>query len=175
MNHRQERWPRIGNIKLDARACLLTGRLRRTCGTSSETGRHPCDGCYTACPRTACSSSSEDPPCQHLTCCGSGRGIPGVCGRDSYLFYAVPITAWLAERLRPGVLVQVMNENAGSMRDEHRLTMRSALGVRAKRAASQVVNPAAWTAFTRNRTLISTLPTAPTTTPPRRPCPWEEG
>ena len=45
-------------------------------------------------------------PCRQLTTACPTRGIVGLCGHGSYLFYAVPAVAWVSQRLRPDISVR---------------------------------------------------------------------
>eukprot|EP00969_Alexandrium_andersonii_P010916 475367-Alexandrium_andersonii.AAC.1 len=51
-------------------------------------------------------------PCQDLTYAGTTRGVAGVCGPQSVLFWSVPIIARVLQSLRPDANVQVLVENA---------------------------------------------------------------
>eukprot|EP00969_Alexandrium_andersonii_P262911 11621981-Alexandrium_andersonii.AAC.1 len=55
-------------------------------------------------------------PCQQLATAGAGAGRLGLRGPTSVLFWATPSIAHLAQQLRPDVNVQVVVENAGSVR-----------------------------------------------------------
>ena len=55
-------------------------------------------------------------PCRQLTTACPTRGIVGLCGHDSYLFYADPAVAWVSQCLRPDISVHVVNENVAVMR-----------------------------------------------------------
>ena len=79
-------------------------------------------------------------PCRDLTCCGPFAGLAGVCGTDSYFFYAVPAVTWAAQQARPDLEVHTLVENAGSTRAEHRRTMEAALGLQGMRRNRKCLN-----------------------------------
>ena len=55
-------------------------------------------------------------PCQDLMMMGPGRGRIGLCGERSVHFFVFPALGWALARARPGLMVHVVAENAGSMR-----------------------------------------------------------
>ena len=98
-----------------------------------------------------------------------------MCGSESYLFYAFPAVAWAAQQARPDLEVHTLVENAGSTRAEHRRTMEAALGLQGRRHGCICLNADRWTAFTRNRIYLATLPLAQEAMPSRRADPWDDG
>eukprot|EP00974_Lingulodinium_polyedra_P025290 2444504-Lingulodinium_polyedra.AAC.1 len=51
-------------------------------------------------------------PCQQFAQAGRYQGRRGLAGRDSILFYAIPVIARIVADARPDVLVHVLCENA---------------------------------------------------------------
>eukprot|EP00975_Prorocentrum_lima_P024062 5063357-Prorocentrum_lima.AAC.1 len=55
--------------------------------------------------------------------------MAGLCGQESRHFYAIPTVAYHLQTARPDLLAHTMVENAGAMRQEHRLAIMAALGL----------------------------------------------
>ena len=115
-------------------------------------------------------------PCQQLTFAGRYRGMQGLCGADSVLFFAVPTVAWALQKLRPDTNVHVVLENAGSMQPRHKAAIMQALGGLNAGEHLRTLDSREWSAFPRRRHYFMTLPdSGPLALPARRDAPWEPG
>ena len=79
-------------------------------------------------PRDALALIMGGSPCQGVSPMGPGRGRAGLCGERSIHVFIFPVLAWALARARPDLLVHVVVENAGPIRQEHRVAMSEALG-----------------------------------------------
>ena len=106
---------------------------------------------------------------------GPERGARGLCGDRSNLALLVPAIAGLLQRLRPDAHVHVLLESTGNMLPLHRRAMCAALGVPDEHAIR--ADTRNWSAFRRDRLLISTLePPGPRRWRPLpRAAPWQPG
>ena len=115
-------------------------------------------------------------PCQQLTFAGRFKGMQGLCGADSVLFFAVPTVAWALQKLRPDTTVHVVLENAGSMHQRHKTAIMQALGGLNAGEHLRTLDSREWSVFPRRRHYFMTLPdSGPLVLPARRDAPWESG
>ena len=70
-------------------------------------------------------------PCQDLTPAGPLKGLLGLTGPCSSLFYYVHVILWLLQMNYPLELIRFLLENAGTMLDIHRKAILRALGLNA--------------------------------------------
>ena len=68
-------------------------------------------------------------PCQDLTPAGPFKGLLGLTGQSSSLFYYVHAILWLLQTNYPTELVRFLLENAGTMLEIHRKAILRALGL----------------------------------------------
>ena len=112
-------------------------------------------------------------PCQDLTYAGPLKGLLGLCGPVSVLFYSVPVVAWIAQVTRPDVYVHVVLENAASSMARHQQGMREALGLPST-GHTRVISTEPWSHAPRERLFLSTLPLVREPARPRRRLsPWD--
>ena len=115
-------------------------------------------------------------PCQQLTYAGRFRGMQGLCGPDSVLFFAVPTVAWILQELRLDTTVRVVLESAGSMHQRHRTAILQALGGLNAGEHLRTLDSREWSAFPRRRHYFMTIPDrGMLVLPTRRDAPWEPG
>ena len=113
-------------------------------------------------------------PCQQNCTFGDGKGHIGLCGDQSFNYFCVPIIASLATKLRPDLLVEVLNETAGSTRPPHRAVIARTLGIPFSHMSN--VDSKAWSHCGRSRMLASTIgPPATYDLPPMPQPPWDAG
>ena len=70
-------------------------------------------------------------PCQDLTPAGPLKGLLGLTGPCSSLFYYVHVILWLLQKNYPAELIRFLLENAGTMLEIHRKAILRALGLNA--------------------------------------------
>ena len=68
-------------------------------------------------------------PCQDLTPAGPLKGLLGLTGPCSSLFYYVHVILWLLQMNYPIELIRFLSENAGTMLEIHRKAILRALGL----------------------------------------------
>ena len=68
-------------------------------------------------------------PCQDLTLAGPFKGLLGLTGQSSSLFYYVHVILWLLQTNYPTELIRFLLENAGTMLEIHRKAILRALGL----------------------------------------------
>ena len=68
-------------------------------------------------------------PCQDLTPAGPFKGLLGITGQSSSLFYYVHVILWLLQMNYPTDLIRFLLENAGTMLEIHRKAILRALGL----------------------------------------------
>ena len=68
-------------------------------------------------------------PCQDLTLAGPFKGLLGITGQSSSLFYYVHVILWLLQTNYPTELIRFLLENAGTMLEIHRKAILRALGL----------------------------------------------
>ena len=68
-------------------------------------------------------------PCQDLTLAGPLKGLLGLTGQSSSLFYYVHVILWLLQTNYPTELIRFLLENAGTMLEIHRKAILRALGL----------------------------------------------
>ena len=68
-------------------------------------------------------------PCQDLTLAGPFKGLLGLTGQSSSLFYYVHVILWLLQTNYPAELIRFLLENAGTMLEIHRKAILRALGL----------------------------------------------
>ena len=47
-------------------------------------------------------------PCQQLTVAGYLKGVLGLCGKDSYLFFSIPLVRWAVSIMRPDIVIHII-------------------------------------------------------------------
>ena len=116
-------------------------------------------------------------PCRQLSKARGDFGILGVCGKDSVLFYVVPVIVGKMQEWRPDVYVHVgCLENAGSTVEVHRDGMLWALGGLGVERRLWRRSTRRWSHAPRDRIYLSTMPLRPVgAEPTRRREPWEGG
>ena len=68
-------------------------------------------------------------PCQDLTLAGSYKGLLGLCGQQSSLFFYVHLCIWIIQSNYPKGYVRFLVENAGSMQEMHKKAIKNILGL----------------------------------------------
>ena len=115
-------------------------------------------------------------PCQQLTRAGFFQGWQGLCGPESVHFFIIPCLVWAIHRHRPDLVVQVVVENAASMRDIHCSAILALLGDLDARTHRLTLDTIQWAHTPRERHFFGTFPVDPRARlPPRRPRPWDHG
>ena len=116
-------------------------------------------------------------PCGQLSKVRGDFGLLGVCGRDSVLFYVVPVMVWTMQRWGPDIYVHVgCLENAGSALGVHKDGMMWALGWLGVEGRLWRRSTRRWSHAPRDRVYLATMPLRPVgAEPARRREPWERG
>ena len=114
-------------------------------------------------------------PCPDLTKAAQHGGQRGLCGRQSVLFYIIPVACWYLQHLRPDLRIATMVENAGTMLDHFRIAIMRAIGCTANNQ-SVLMDSADWGDFPRLRMFLANLPANDLgPKPARRPAVWDPG
>ena len=99
----------------------------------------------------------------------------GLCGRDSSLFFVIPLVLWALAQMRPGITVHAVVENAGSMLDWHKNSILSALNLCNPAVYLEMFDSIWWSAFPRKRFYFGATPKGKPRRMPHRPAPWDQG
>ena len=114
-------------------------------------------------------------PCQQLTRLGPCKGVRGLCGEDSSLFFVLPVIIQILQECRPDLLIVVILENAGSMQQHHKDAIIEILGIPIQTWA-QAIDAGAWSGCSRARIFFAPIPISKGPPPfSRRSDIWEAG